>query len=250
MSGDAQCDEIRVLLPELALGIADGEDRSRALEHAATCADCRRELESLSTVADELLELAPAAEPPAGFETRVLGALHPDRRRARRTFRRPFAFAAVALATAAMTAGITVRAFEGDRSLADHYRSVLAEAHGSYFSAARLRDAAGAEGGTVFLYQGAPWSARDHGQPAVRSLGGPRRDRDARRPTAAARLVRPRRGDLGRRRAGRSRRRLASPAARPRGPCRPRDAGAGARRLTAHGRAIRSSSGATRRGSC
>ena len=121
MSGDAQCDEIRVLLPELALGIADGEDRSRALEHAATCADCRRELESLSTVADELLELAPAAEPPAGFETRVLGALHPDRRRARRTFRRPFAFAAVALAAAAITAGITVRALEGDRSLADHY---------------------------------------------------------------------------------------------------------------------------------
>jgi hypothetical protein len=171
MSGDAQCDEIRVLLPELALGIADGEDRSRALEHAATCADCRRELESLSAVADGLLELAPAAEPPAGFEARVLGALHPDRRRARRTFRRPFAFAAVALATAAMTAGITVRAFEGDRSLADHYRSVLAEAHGSYFSAARLRDAAGAEGGTVFLYQGAPsWLVLTVSQPYVRSV--------------------------------------------------------------------------------
>jgi hypothetical protein len=171
MSGDAQCDEIRVLLPELALGIADGEDRSCALEHAATCADCRRELESLSAVADVLLELAPAAEPPAGFEARVLGALQPDRRRARHTFRRPFAFAAVALATAAMTAGITVRAFEGDRNLADHYRSVLAEAHGSYFSASRLRDAAGAEGGTVFLYQGAPsWLAITVSQPYVRSV--------------------------------------------------------------------------------
>lgn len=171
MSGDAPCDDIRALLPELALGIADGEDRSRALEHAATCADCRRELESLSAVADELLELAPAAEPPAGFEARVLGALHPDRPHARRTFRRPFAFAAVALATAAITAGITVRAFEGDRSLADHYRSVLAEAHGSYFSAARLRDVAGAEGGTVFLYQGAPsWLVITVSQPYVRSV--------------------------------------------------------------------------------
>jgi len=170
MSGDAQCDAIRELLPELALGIADGEDRSRALEHAATCADCRRELESLSAVADELLELAPAEEPPAGFEVRVLGAL-PGSRSARRTVRRPFAFAAVALATAALTAGITVRALEGDRSLADHYRSVLAEAHGSYFSAARLRDAAGAEGGTVFLYQGAPsWLVITVSQPYVRSV--------------------------------------------------------------------------------
>ena len=247
MSGDAQCDEIRVLLPELASESTMARTLARTRARGDV-ADCRRELESLSTVADELLELAPAAEPPAGFETRVLGALHPDRRRARRTFRRPFAFAAVGLAAAAMTAGITVRAFEGDRSLADHYRSVLAEAHGSYFSAARLRDAAGAEGGTVFLCRGAVVARV--GRPAVRSLGGPRQDRDARRPTAAARLVRPRRGDLGRRRAGRSRRRLASPAARPRGPCRPRDAGAGARRLTAHGRAIRSSSGATRRGSC
>jgi|RhiMethySRZTD1v2_1073278.scaffolds.fasta_scaffold42992_3 putative zinc finger protein len=170
MSGDAQCDAIRELLPELALGIADGEDRSRALEHAATCADCRRELESLSAVADELLELAPAEEPPAGFEVRVLGAL-PGSRSARRTVRRPFAFAAVALATAALTAGITVRALEGDRSLADHYRSVLAEAHGSSFSAARLRDAAGAEGGTVFLYRGSPsWIVITVIRPDARSV--------------------------------------------------------------------------------
>ena len=171
MSGDVQCDEVRSLLPELALGIADGEDRSRALEHAATCADCRRELESLSAVADELLELAPAEEPPAGFEVKVLGALPLDRRRARRTFRRPFALAAVALAASAVTAGVMLPGFEGDRSLAGHYRSVLAEAHGSYFSAARLRDAAGAEGGTVFLYQGAPsWLVITVSQPYVRSV--------------------------------------------------------------------------------
>src|SRR5262245_35591113 len=112
MSGNAQCDEIRELLPELALGIADGEDRSRVLEHAATCAECRRELESLSTVADEFLELAPAHEPPAGFEVRVLGALHPrPPRRARRTFRRPFALVSVALAASVVTAGIMLRTF-------------------------------------------------------------------------------------------------------------------------------------------
>ena len=171
MSADDRCDDVRELLPELALGIADGEDRSRALEHAATCADCRRELESLSAVADELLELAPATEPPAGFEVRALGSLLPRPRRARRTFRRPFALAAVALAASVVTAGVMLRAFEGDRSLAGHYRSVLAEAHGSYFGAARLRDAAGAEGGTVFFYRGAPsWLVVTVSQPYARSV--------------------------------------------------------------------------------
>jgi len=170
MSSDARCEEIRALLPDLALGIADGEDRSRALEHTATCAECRRELESLSVVADELLALAPTKEPPAGFEVRVLDAL-PGSGRPRRTFRRPFAFAAVAFATAAVTAALMLQGFEGDRSLADHYRSVLAEAHGSYFAATRLRDAAGAEGGTVFLYEGAPsWLVITVRPPYVRSV--------------------------------------------------------------------------------
>lgn len=170
MSSDGRCEETRALLPELALGIADGEDRSRVLEHTATCAECRRELESLSAVADELLELAPAQEPPAGFEVSVLGAL-PAGRRPRRSFRRPLAFAAVAVATAAVTAALMLQGFEGDRNLADHYRSVLAEAHGSYFAATRLRDAAGAEGGTVFLYEGAPsWLVITVRQPYVRSV--------------------------------------------------------------------------------
>ena len=68
----AQCAEIRALLPELALGIADGEERARALEHLGGCADCRRELDELSAIADELVALAPEREPPAGFEGRVI----------------------------------------------------------------------------------------------------------------------------------------------------------------------------------
>src|SRR5205823_8680981 len=71
----AQCAEIRALLPELALGIADGEERASALEHLGGCADCRRELDELSAIADELVALAPEREPPAGFEGRVIERL-------------------------------------------------------------------------------------------------------------------------------------------------------------------------------
>jgi hypothetical protein len=186
MGSEAHCDDVRELLPDLALGIADGEDRSRALEHVATCADCGRELGLLSAVADGLLELAPAHEPPAGFEVRVLGAL-PHSGRRRRSLRRPFAFAAAAFAAAAVTAGAMVWSTQGDRGLADHYRSVLAEAHGSYFAATRLRDSAGAEGGTLFLYDGAPsWLVITVRPPYARSVERAEvQTRDGRRVTLA-----------------------------------------------------------------
>jgi hypothetical protein len=69
------CEEIRHLAPEIALGIADGEERAEALRHLSTCPDCQRVVDQLSEVADELLVLAPAQEPPAGFESRVLQAI-------------------------------------------------------------------------------------------------------------------------------------------------------------------------------
>ena len=82
-----RCEEIRDLAPEIALGIADGEQRAEALRHLSTCGECRRVVEQLSQVADELLVLAPTQEPPPGFESRVVKALGldapPRRRRAR-----------------------------------------------------------------------------------------------------------------------------------------------------------------------
>src|SRR4029450_14086852 len=84
MSAGWSCEEVRSLVPELALGIAAGDDRARALEHLADCPACRGRLEELSIVADELLLLAPAQEPPAGFESRVLGRLEPPARPPRR----------------------------------------------------------------------------------------------------------------------------------------------------------------------
>jgi hypothetical protein len=156
MTGDDRCHEIRELAAELALGIADGEDRARVLEHLADCPDCRREVESFSAVADELLALAPEQEPPLGFELRVLRSLEPPRPRRRHAARRLALVAAVVLVAVGATAGALLYSFRDERRLADHYRATLAQAQGSYFGAVRLHDGAGEPAGVVFAYRGSP----------------------------------------------------------------------------------------------
>jgi hypothetical protein len=156
MAGDERCREMRELMPELALGIADGEERARVLEHVAVCADCQHELSELTGIGDDLLQLAPEREPRAGFELRVLDVLHPPAPKRRRALWRALAVAAAVAAASAITAGGLLHAFSDERRLADHYRQTLAQAHGSYFGAARLHDAAGAEAGVVFVYRGTP----------------------------------------------------------------------------------------------
>jgi hypothetical protein len=152
------CPEIRDLLPEVALGIADGEERALVLEHTGGCAECRRELERLSTIADDLIAIAPRREPPADFEGRVLERLrvrqHP-RRPARRVLR-SLSFAGAVLAAVAATAVAMTLATSSDRRLASQYRAALQGAHGQYFQSARLRAADGSVAGTVFGYQGSP----------------------------------------------------------------------------------------------
>jgi hypothetical protein len=152
------CAKTREVLPELALGIADGEQRALALEHIAGCSDCRRELEELSSLADELIALAPGREAPPGFENRVLDRLNarqPRRRPARRRLRR-LAFAAAVPAVAAATALAMSVSYSSDRRLASQYRSALQGAHGTYFQSARLKTPAGPVAGIVFAYQGSP----------------------------------------------------------------------------------------------
>ncbi len=71
------CDEFQAQSAELALGVLDGRDRSDALAHTDHCLACRHHLMEMGDLADQLFELAPEAEPPAGFETRVLAAFRP-----------------------------------------------------------------------------------------------------------------------------------------------------------------------------
>jgi hypothetical protein len=149
------CEQTRALAAELALGITDGAERAQALRHLAECAECRRHVEELSAVADDLLLLAPDHEPPAGFESRVLERIAPAPRPRRR--RRAFLVPAFAAAAAALAAAALVFTATGnDRRLAEHYRETPAVAHGHSFEAAPLRDPGGAHAGIVYGYRGSP----------------------------------------------------------------------------------------------
>src|SRR4051812_20167136 len=148
------CEQTREIAAEIALGIADGEDRARALQHLTECAECRRAVEDFASVTDELLTLAPAQQPPAGFESRVLARLAPPR--PRRRLRRVLVLLAPAAAAAAVAASVVFGLTSDDRRIADQYRSTLAAANGSYFTAGRLRDAGGSPGGLVYGYRGRP----------------------------------------------------------------------------------------------
>src|SRR5262252_7360150 len=75
MNGEMGCDQVRTLAADLAIGIADGQERDAALRHAASCAGCRQLISELSSVADDLLLLAPAHEPPPGFASRTLARI-------------------------------------------------------------------------------------------------------------------------------------------------------------------------------
>jgi Putative zinc-finger len=155
MSADDRHRETMDLLAEVALGVADGEERARLLEHVDECADCRRELERHSAVADGLLTLAPEEEPPPGFELGVLNAIHPPVAR-RRSILRPLAFVATVAAAVAITATALLVSSREDRRLADSYRATLQQANGKYFRAVPLADAAGRRAGVLFAYRGAP----------------------------------------------------------------------------------------------
>jgi hypothetical protein len=150
---EARCQETRAQAAELALGIVEGEERGRALEHLADCPDCRAEVEKFSDVADELLLLAPHREPPVGFESRVLGELLPaPQPKRRRRLRLVLAPAAAALAAAAITLAVV----SPDLRLASHYRHTLDQANGKEFESYALRGPGDTHVGTVFSYEGSP----------------------------------------------------------------------------------------------
>jgi hypothetical protein len=69
------CDEFADVGAELALGVLTGRERAAALAHLDRCDRCRENVRQLTMTGEELLGLLPAAEPPAGFETRVMERL-------------------------------------------------------------------------------------------------------------------------------------------------------------------------------
>lgn len=153
MSGPMSCAELRDLAPEVALGIAPGEERARALAHVRGCGECRRLLDGLAETADLLLLLGPRDEPSSGFESAVVEQMVAPPAR-----RRPRALAAIAAAVvgAALAGGAALWITADDRSLASHYRAALEEANGEYFGVVPLRTVSGERTGHLFAYEGSP----------------------------------------------------------------------------------------------
>lgn len=94
---ELSCRQCRESAAELALGVLSGVERARALAHLDQCAGCRNAVSALTLTGDRLVELIPGAEPPAGFEDRVMAALVPSAP-GRRRWWVPAAAAVVAIA--------------------------------------------------------------------------------------------------------------------------------------------------------
>ena len=148
---EATCDEVRELAPELALGIAAGEQRARALVHMASCTECRTLIEELSRAADSLLLLGPAKEPPVGFEAQAVGRVRGLR--PRRKLRIAAAFAAAVIVSVGATAVVMNAAGTRDRDLAERYLAIL-EGKGE-LNATDLVTSDGGPAGQVYAYSGA-----------------------------------------------------------------------------------------------
>jgi hypothetical protein len=161
MTGEMGCDQVRDLAPELALGIAEGQERVAALSHLSGCPECRQLVSDLSSVGDGLLLLAPSRAPSRGFESSLLARLdHPLHERKVLPLMRRRRWVAIAAAAAVVLAaavgGLSVFwATADDRRLADSYQEVLSQGQGAYFLAAPLQGSQDRVG-TVFGYQGRP----------------------------------------------------------------------------------------------
>jgi hypothetical protein len=175
MTDEMECRQVRDLAPELALGIAEGDERDAALRHLVGCAECRELVVDLSSIGDELLLLAPDREPPPGFESRVLARIaEPATYRSPQPLVRPKRWFALAAATAAFAAtlggGVVFWATADDRRVAEEYQAVLSQGQGDFFLAAPL-EASQDRVGTVFGYQGDPSWAMVTLQPSFQEEG-------------------------------------------------------------------------------
>lgn len=109
------CAEARELAPELALGILSGAERAEVVLHVNGCARCQAYVAELTEAADAIPQLVPEAEPPAGFEARVLRRLDEGERRSRRRW---ISAIAVAAAFAVIVSITAVRVIEANDSSA------------------------------------------------------------------------------------------------------------------------------------
>jgi hypothetical protein len=146
------------LMDELALDVLPGDLRGLALEHLEGCANCRGRVEELSESADQLLFAYRPADPPAGFEARVMTRLGAELGRGRstgRSRRRSWRIAAAVVAAAAAIVSLALIAgglFDGATTRSSH---VAAAQHPGLRTVA-LISADGRPMGDVSAYSGTP----------------------------------------------------------------------------------------------
>lgn len=109
---DLTCAEVEDAATEYALGILPAAEARAISDHLATCPSCRLEIDQIATAGDWLLELVPDAEPPLGFDRKVLTALHLRPTRWRRN--RALVIASCAAAAAALVVALSLAALTGN----------------------------------------------------------------------------------------------------------------------------------------
>jgi hypothetical protein len=114
------CAEFHDSAAELALGVLTGRERAEALAHLDHCEACREHVRQLTMTSEQMLGLLPTAEPPAGFETRVMDRIglaapapQPLRHRRRRPARGHGFSPRRVLAAAAVVVGLLGAALGG-----------------------------------------------------------------------------------------------------------------------------------------
>lgn len=137
------CAELDERLEELALGEVVEPARSRLLAHVSACGECRGRLDAMLGLTDSLLALAPAHEPPPGFETRVLERLGMAQTQAPRHRRaRWLAVAAAVAILAALVGGVALGRRGGNGAQESAVRTgEIVRADGSHVGSIRLVDA-------------------------------------------------------------------------------------------------------------
>jgi len=151
---------------ELAMGVATGVERGRALSHLEGCHECRAYVAGLAEARDELLLLAPEREPAAGFESRVLAHLTRPAKPAR--WRRILSLSVAASVVAAAAGGSVWLSTRSDRQAAALLRTALERADGKYLGIEVLRRPDGTRAGHVAVYLGRPswiFAVLDEGSP-------------------------------------------------------------------------------------
>src|ERR671918_300916 len=150
--------ETRELVAELALDVAGGEERGRALAHLEACRECRALVGGLADAKDEILLLAPEREPSAGFESRTLARLARVARPVVRAprWRRILSLSVAASIAAAAGVGTVWVATRSDRQAADLLTTALQRADGKYLGVEVLRRPDGTRVGHMAVYLGRP----------------------------------------------------------------------------------------------